>query len=539
MSDADSEKHLNQTPTGKAEETKVPDARSDSEKPNGGRLLFQRLVQFFRKEMPERFGLAPGHLLFIFIMGLAVFAWVSFFGYVRARDGKLHRPLRVGIVSWPGYAGGLVANNGLGRNKDSDFWKNDNKLLVEFVEIDTEDELRRQFERGGDKGGIDIMWSTVDSLAHQLPEFLSKDVHPRAFLQVDWSYGADAIVARGDIKQVEDMKGKTVAVSMAASLWLFESSLKSSRLTDGDKDALQITRIKTEGSSQALQHFVRGEAQAAVLWEPDVTEALKIKDAHVLVDSRIATNLIADVMVAKEKFIQDWPDVIQAFINGWFEGTRRAINNPMLAVKVLKEERGFANLDDDEIRRLLGKVSWSTLDDNRRMFGLSGSRILFDELFAGATDLWFERHYLTDRSRRPRAEDAREAGPLKVSSLGAPPAREPDCRSSIMTSELVVQFPPGKTELTPEIQQTLNGPNVSWLFQIYPQASFCVKASNDGGNDPRPAREISRARANAVIDYLVKRYDRRPGQFMSEVPGFEESVTDGKPVGYIRLSVIN
>jgi len=46
--------------------------------------------------------------------------------------GLLGRPLRVGVVTWPGYAGGIVANNGFKPNEDSIFYKQHN-LCVELL----------------------------------------------------------------------------------------------------------------------------------------------------------------------------------------------------------------------------------------------------------------------------------------------------------------------------------------------------------------------------------------------------------------------
>src|SRR5687768_16988269 len=75
-------------------------------------------------------------------------------------QGILGRPLRVGIVTWPGYAGGIVANNGFAPNRESIYW-NGHKLLVEFLLMEDVDVRATAFARGG-PDGVDIVWSTVD-----------------------------------------------------------------------------------------------------------------------------------------------------------------------------------------------------------------------------------------------------------------------------------------------------------------------------------------------------------------------------------------
>src|SRR5262245_47070229 len=108
-------------------------------------------------KLRDRFALRRADILILIAVAAMVGAWVYLRGN-RANEGMLGRPLRVGIVSWPGYAGGLVANNGLRANKDSIFWKQ-HQLLVEFVEENDETKMLDDFANGQ----FDIIWSTVDS----------------------------------------------------------------------------------------------------------------------------------------------------------------------------------------------------------------------------------------------------------------------------------------------------------------------------------------------------------------------------------------
>src|SRR2546421_1437974 len=126
----------------------------------------------------------------VLILGGGVFWWWKSKG---GNDGSLlGRPLRVGVVSWPGYAGGIVANNGFKPNQECIYFKN-YKQTVEFVLLEEPSQRSQAFARG--EGGVDIVWSTVDYWANELPGFVSNGVKARAIMQVDWSQGGDAIVA--------------------------------------------------------------------------------------------------------------------------------------------------------------------------------------------------------------------------------------------------------------------------------------------------------------------------------------------------------
>src|SRR5882672_7454754 len=202
------------------------------------------------------------------------------------KDGsKLGRPLRVGVVTWPGYAGGIVANNGFKANKDCIYWTKYNQT-VEFLLMEDVDLRNKQFAKGGDDG-VDIVWSTVDFWANELPGFVKDGVKARAIMQVDWSRGGDAMVADASIQRIEDLKGKKVSLALfTPSHWLLESSLENSSLDEGEQTEIIKNLVGKNASPDARADFVAGRVPAAVVWEPDVAEALnKRPGSHVVVST--------------------------------------------------------------------------------------------------------------------------------------------------------------------------------------------------------------------------------------------------------------
>ena len=81
-------------------------------------------------------------------------------GESKPAGGKLNRPIKVAIVLWGGYAGGIMANGGFKPNQDSVFYK-DHGIEVQIVQIDDFQASRDAFRAGG--RAVDIMWSTVDA----------------------------------------------------------------------------------------------------------------------------------------------------------------------------------------------------------------------------------------------------------------------------------------------------------------------------------------------------------------------------------------
>src|SRR5690348_3529057 len=74
-------------------------------------------------------------------------------------NGKLNRPLKVGINTWAGHAPGIVANGGMNPGSATSLYKKKYGLDVQFVLIEDPTAKLNAFI----KGDIDVMWDTVDS----------------------------------------------------------------------------------------------------------------------------------------------------------------------------------------------------------------------------------------------------------------------------------------------------------------------------------------------------------------------------------------
>lgn len=300
----------------------------------------------------------------------------------------LDRPLIVGIVSWPGYAGGIVANGGFEENAESIFTKKYG-LPVRFVLIEDIDARGKAFAKGG-PDGVDIVWSTIDFWANELPNFKEGGIDGKAILQVDWSRGGDAVVADNSIKTVEDLKDKKIAlVQFTPSHWLLEEVLADSKLSELDKENIRKNLVFTQDVPSARAAFVSGQVNATIVWEPDVKQALKKENSHILISSKEKSNIIADIMVAQQKFINDHPKTIEAFIRGWLDGVEEAKKSPEIAARLLTEnEPMFADLGLEETIKSLSWVYWPNLEDNAKMFGLDGSAPEFDNIFDKSSNVW-------------------------------------------------------------------------------------------------------------------------------------------------------
>lgn len=450
--------------------------------------------------------------------------------------GLLGRPLRVGVVTWPGYAGGIVANNGFKPNQDCIYYKRHN-LYVQFLLMEDVDARAKAFARGG-KDGVDIVWSTVDFWANELPGFLKNDVKAKAIMQVDWSRGGDAIVADQSIRKIEDLYGKKISLALfTPSHWLLEYNLQNSSLDEAKQAQIVKSLVGKNASPDARADFVAGKVDAAVVWEPDVSEALqKRPGSHILVSSREANKLIADVMVAREDFIQQHPDVIEAFIQGWVvEGTEEANRNPDLVAKLLMENESlYKELGLETTKGNLASVKWADLSDNTEMFDLDNKdpHALFDRIFTQAGKSWVARGYISAPVAPAVAKDDSflrkiyDRTPVdRPETHVSQPSPEVATKTAIATKPITVNFVTGSAELTPQAKQIIDD-SVSLIPKTFSGAYIRVEGNTDNVGRADANRALSLRRAQSVINYLVTKYSLPQQQFIPIGNGPDKKVAD-------------
>lgn len=349
------------------------------------------------KQIKFRQNLNKTYILWIFLSFLIILFSCKKSKSPNKDQGLLDRPLKIGIVSWPGYTGGIFANNGFKPNKDCIYWKKYN-LLVEFVLLEDVDVRAKSFIRGG-KSDVDIVWTTIDFWANESPGIFKGGIPSKAFMQVDWSKGGDAIVVDKSINSIEELVDKKVALAvLTPSHWFYEYVMRHSDITPEQLKNLGKSIVSKSASPDARLDFIANNVDACVVWEPDIANALKErKGSKILVSSSQYNNIIADLMVAKTDFINKHPKVIQAFVDGWFNGVEESKKNKYKTAELLMEnEPLFKELGKQQTLSIIKSVDLTNAEDNIKTFGLDGGKSTFNKLFREAGNVWLSRGYIND-----------------------------------------------------------------------------------------------------------------------------------------------
>jgi outer membrane protein OmpA-like peptidoglycan-associated protein len=459
--------------------------------------------------------------------------------------GTAGNPLKVSIVSFHGYAPALLANGGSLKTRPGSIFAQKG-VHIEFL---LQDDIPTMATNFG-SGTAHCSWRTVDFLAQEHPGLRGAGFDGKAVMLVDNTRGGDAIIARGNIRRIEDLAGKKVALlQYTPSDWLLVNALENSLLSARKRKTVDIIYINPdEGTAGVRAAFAGGSVDAAVLWEPDTALALKAApDAHVVYSTATATNLIYDVMVCDTRTIDQHPDAIQAFVAGWMAGVTAANKDKDQATDALIEtEPMFAELARQEgrsfITDLYPGILWTGLKENIRILGMTGGPDHFERVYRQADQLWRSQGALADPNAaviNPQdAFDRRFIKKLADEDAAAKAAaQKPEFTFSkeerarvvetkpTLTKPVSVNFASGSSELTKRAKQIIDSEMVP-VIDSMGSAYFSVEGNSDSTGSRGANLALSKKRAEAVVAYLVSQWEIPSERFVVRGNGPDKARCD-------------
>lgn len=443
--------------------------------------------------------------------------------------------IRIGVVTWGGYAGGQYFNDGFAANTTSRYYK-DYGLKVEFKVMD---DVTASLE-AWKNGDLDLHWYTIDAFP-TIVKGLS-DFDPVVVWQADWSRGGDAVVVRRGINNVGDLKGKKVAVaeltpSHSFLLWLLDA---------GGLSPKDIEIVPQASAVDAAAAFKSQQVDAAVVWSPDDEACLRaVAGSRVLESTKSASNIIADVFFAKREFVEANRDKLQKLYEGWMRGAAE-INassaNKEKAVRILSEGLG---IPESDARVSINNVRLATHGDNLNFYGLdpnfkgvTGSSLYlrmsneYKDLGLAETPIadWRQVAYagLVQKTDLTGADHKAEQGKAftKVSE------QEAQNKEAIATKRVSINFRSGESALDENAKYIIDREFVD-IAKAFGNARIRIEGNTDnvGGRTGNVA--LSKKRAQAVANYLIKEHNMSPSRFIvvgngPDNPVADNSTEDGK-----------
>ncbi|MEO7397151.1 MAG: phosphate ABC transporter substrate-binding/OmpA family protein, partial [Ilumatobacteraceae bacterium] len=384
-------------------------------------------------------------------------------------------------------------------------------------------------------GELDFAVATVDAYVLNGVEL----EFPAAIIAVlDESKGGDAIVARRQVVPNLDALKANPAARIAFTPKSPSEHLLKSVAAHFDLPQLQLRgaawRVEADGSPDALKKLQNGEADVAVLWEPDVSKALADPEFVKLIGTDDTEKLIVDVLLASRRIVQEKPEAVGVLLGQYFQALKFYADSPN---KLRSDVATAGKLDDAQVDAMLAGVQWATLNENGAVwFGVTPSGLPQDEglidAIKGSVDVLVaagdfaqnplpdaDPYRLTNRQfiaalylaqgnvaadtagdrtglagRFDALDDAgwqrlKEVGTLKI---------EP------------ISFARGTAAIGEDSRGALDA--IAERLAHYPNYRLVIKGHTGLGGDASANVELSKRRAEAVVDYFTSTFGMDPNR---------------------------
>jgi NitT/TauT family transport system substrate-binding protein len=359
------------------------------------------------------------------------------------------------------------------------------------------------------------------------------------FMLLNFSAGADALVANKSINNVADLKGKKVAFAEGtASHTLLINTLETSGLSQDD-----IKMIKVGSGLEARDAFTAKQVDAACVWAPDDEDCIKaVQGAKVLTSTAQANTLVTDGLIAKKEWLdknfETAKKIVEAILwaNSEIKYNKDAFNEgAKVFAEAFETDVDFALASSSKINyaTLSDEVNWMGL--NSTYNGMTGERIYkkMSITYSGlklckAPLSWNKVAYtgiiesLMESNKLDNKQD--ETG-TKSKEFTAPTA-EMETVAAISNKKVTINFPTAGYTLDNEARAIIDREFVD-IAQQFSNSRIRVEGTTDNTGNYDSNVALSKKRAQAVVDYLVNEYGMNKNRFIVVGNGPKRAVQDG------------
>lgn len=286
--------------------------------------------------------------------------------------------LKVPIIAWGGDMQTILANGNQAETAPGSIF--DEQGLE--IELFREDVFSKQVEAYL-KGETPFLRGTVGML-NMAAEVTNAQPYTEmvAIYQLTWSAGGDALVVKNSIKRPIDLKGKTIALqAYGPHVDYLTTVLGSVGLSVEDvtlKWLPDLFEVDASSSSPAMALMNDPSVDAAMVIIPDALALTSggsvgtgaegsVKGAKILLSTKTADKIIADVYAVRKDFFQKYPDVVERFVSAL----------------IIAESRlsGYASAAGQDWKEALSKSAALILDDSGAVEDMEG--MFIDARFVG------------------------------------------------------------------------------------------------------------------------------------------------------------
>jgi NitT/TauT family transport system substrate-binding protein len=230
-------------------------------------------------------------------------------------------PLRIGLNIWPGYEFIILAEQ-LGYYQDEG-------VEVKIIDFSSLGDARRSFERGQ----IDGLGTTAVEV------MLAGEASPdplKIVNIVDYSDGADVILARPGFPDLASLKGRKVGVELGSlCVYVLARGLEQAGLSLADIVAVSKDQASLEADLRA------GLLDAVVTYPPTSLAILKDPAFQTVFSTKKTPREVVDVLAFGEKVITERPKDVAAVLRAFNRAQDYYVSHKNEALKIMSKREGI------------------------------------------------------------------------------------------------------------------------------------------------------------------------------------------------------
>lgn len=302
------------------------------------------MIELLRIGWRQTWGRRPGCFgLFAIALALTLVTNACSVGFSQSP-----KSLRIGMVVFPGYDIALYGET-------AEIFKR-RGLRVDFVRFDNALDTTRALMRGSLDAAFTTLWDVM--LADP-----SED-SPVVLMALDISAGSDGILAQPAIKTVADLRGKMVAAKLGSSTHL--TLLEALKAHQVNFSEVEIVDYSNDVAAQKIEERA---IDAAVLWEPVLSETAQSTQGNIIHTTKDLDSLTIDVMVSTKSTVKAHKAELQQFMLAWFDVMHAVETQPLNVFNAVGAQLGQtgASFAGDYAGLKQGNIAL-----NQRMFAPDG-----------------------------------------------------------------------------------------------------------------------------------------------------------------------
>ena len=278
--------------------------------------------------------------------------------------------INISLDEWIGWKSIIDANGGLTTQPDSIYGKLGIDVNINIINDAT------QSSNALIKGDLNAAGYTINRTAFLSSKFVNANKEVVMPYITNYSNGGDGIIAKSNITTVKDLVGAKIGVpEFSEAQTLVVWFVNNSDLTQTEKDEIINNLILFTTPDDAAKAFFAGQIEVAATWEPYLTQAQNMTDAHVLFSTVSSTNLVMDGILFDKNFTEVHPDTVEKFIQGSLEASK-LYNTEFNAIREVMPM--FNTASDEDIIANCASAKLTTWKDNEDLLNGTARTIYTD-----------------------------------------------------------------------------------------------------------------------------------------------------------------